>query len=61
VLREEGQVYSQEEQEKVSLSMVFRILTPSLFTYPEIESSKNSKNKVCFREASYVGCGAALQ
>lgn len=44
VLREECQVYSQEEQEKVSLSMVFRILTTSLFTYPEIESSKNSKN-----------------
>jgi hypothetical protein len=28
----------------MSLSVVFRILTTGLFTYPEIESPKNSKN-----------------
>jgi hypothetical protein len=43
VLRKECQVYSQEEQEEVSLSMLLRILTTSLFTYPKIESPKNSK------------------
>lgn len=44
VLREKSQVYPQEKQEEMSLSVVFRILTTSLFTYPEIESPKNSKN-----------------
>lgn len=44
VLREEGEVYTDEKQNEVCHSMVLRILTSSLFTYPEIECSKDSKN-----------------
>jgi len=44
VLREECKINSQEELEKMSLPMVFRILTTSQLTYPEIEGCKNSKD-----------------
>lgn len=44
VLRKESLIYSQEKQEKVSLSMVLRILTSSQLAYPEVKSCKNSKD-----------------
>ena len=43
VLREEGLVYTQEEQHKVCDSMVFWIHTSSLFTYPKIECCKDTE------------------
>lgn len=38
-------IYALEKEEKVSLSVVLRILTPCLFANPEIKCSKNSKNR----------------
>lgn len=35
-------IYSDKEQEELCLSMSFRVLAPSHFSYPEIESCKNS-------------------
>lgn len=43
MLREESEVHSLEEQEEMSLSVVFGILAPSQFANPEVESCKNSK------------------
>lgn len=45
VLREKCKIYTLEEEEKVSLSVVLRVLTPCLFANPEVECSKNSKHR----------------
>lgn len=44
MLRKKSLIYSQEKQEKMSLSMMLWILTSGQFTYPEVKSCKNSKN-----------------
>lgn len=62
MLREESEVYSLEEQEEMPLSVVFGILAPSQFTYPEVESCKNTKYrthgqhimKMCYDVVSHL-------
>ena len=44
VLRKEGLVYPQKEEHEMGNSMVFWVLTPSLFTYPKVECGKDTEN-----------------
>lgn len=63
VLREESQIHTQEELEEVSLPMMLRILTPSLFANPEIECSKDPENGThtqYIMEVSYYVVGVML-
>lgn len=44
MLREEGPIHSNKEQEEVSLSMMLGVLAPGKLPYPEIESTKDTKD-----------------
>lgn len=44
VLRKESLIHTKEENLKMPLSMMLRILASSLFAYPKVESCEQSKN-----------------